>query len=117
MTKYLTLAILLLLAGYGLVKAWPLIMGPTLSIASPTNNAPFPSGVAVVRGMAVRTAILTLNGANLLHEENGAFSSTLTFPRGGSILTFTATDRFGRTVTATRNIFVPTANDQQSTNN
>lgn len=107
MIKKLTLIILLILAGYGLMEAWPLIGGPSLHIDSPTNNAPFPSGIVVIRGKAVRTAQLTLNGTSLLHEENGDFSSTLTFPRGGSILTFVATDRFGRTVTATRNIFVP----------
>ncbi len=107
MTKYLIFIILFVLIGYGLVEAWPLIAGPSLSIYSPTNNAPFPGGIVAVRGKAVRAAQLTLNGAQMLHEENGAFSSTLTFPRGGSILTFVATDRFGRTVTATRNIFVP----------
>lgn len=107
MTKYLTFAILLMLAGYGLMEAWPLIAGPSLSISSPTNNAPFPGGIVSVRGKTGRTAQLTLDGAPILHEEDGDFSSTLTFPRGGSILTFVATDRFGRTVTVTRNIFVP----------
>jgi len=107
MTKYLTIAIFFILAGYGCVEAWPLMRGPSLSIDSPRDNAPFPGGIVAVRGNAVRVATLTLDGAPVLHEENGNFSSTLTFPRGGSLLTFTATDRFGRTVTATRNIFVP----------
>ncbi len=107
MTKYLIGAVLLILAGYGLIKAWPLIAGPTLSIISPTNNAPFPSGIVSVRGRAERAAVIMLNGAPLLHDQNGNFSSTLTFPRGGSILTFVVTDRFGRRITQTRTIFVP----------
>ena len=107
MINYLTVAVLFVLTSYGLLEAWPLIMGPTLSIASPTNNAPFPSGVVTVRGEAVRAARLTLDGTPVLRGEDGNFSSTLTFPRGGSILTFVAADRFGRTVTATRTIFVP----------
>jgi hypothetical protein len=107
MTKYLTCIILLLFAGYGLVEAWPLIEGPTLSIASPRDNAPFPGGVVAVRGTAAHTAQLTLDGAPVLREENGNFSSLLTFPHGSSILTFIATDRFGRTVTVTRSLFVP----------
>jgi len=107
MTKYFILAILLLLVGYGLVEAWPLIIGPSLSIDSPTNNAPFPGGIVTISGTAERAAILTLNGAPVLHEENGTFSSTLTFPQGSSILTFVATDRFGKTVMATRSVFVP----------
>ncbi|MCX6787454.1 MAG: hypothetical protein NTY93_02970 [Candidatus Kaiserbacteria bacterium] len=107
MTKYLTLATLLILIGYGCMKAWPLMVGPSLSIVSPTNNAPFPGGIVVVRGNVARTAVFTLDGAAVLHEENGDFSSTLTFPHGSSILTFVATDRFGRQVAATRTIFVP----------
>ena len=107
MTKYLIGAVLLVLAGYGLIKAWPLMAGPALSIMSPTNNAPFPGGIVSVRGRAERAAAIMLNGAPLLHDQSGDFSSTLTFPRGGSILTFVATDRFGRTVTETRSVFVP----------
>lgn len=100
-------AVLFVLISYGLREAWPLIMGPTLSIFSPTNNTPFPSGVVTVRGEAVRAARLTLDGTPVLRGEDGSFSSTLTFARGGSILTFVATDRFGRAVVATRTIFVP----------
>lgn len=110
MTKYLTFGVLTLLIGYGGMEAWPLIAGPSLSIASPTDNAPFPSGIVSVRGKASRAAELTLNGTPVLREENGDFSSTLTFPRGGSLLTFVATDRFGRSVTATRSVFVPFEN-------
>ncbi|MBU6388655.1 hypothetical protein KGQ72_02170 [Patescibacteria group bacterium] len=107
MTKYLLFAVLFIFISYGLVEAWPLIDGPSLSITSPKDNAPYPGGVVAVEGKAARAATLTLDGAPLLHDQDGSFSSTLTFPRGGSILTFVATDRFGRTVVATRSIFVP----------
>ena len=107
MTRYLILAVLAIFAGYGLVEARPVIVGPTLSITSPLDNASFTGGIVTVSGKAVRAAVLTLNGAVTLHQEDGSFSSVLTLPRGGSILTLVATDRFGRTVTATRNVFVP----------
>lgn len=111
MTRYLIAAILLILLGYGAVKAWPLIAGPALVIASPVNNASFPGGIVDVSGQAKRAALLTLDGMPLLHDQNGDFSSTLTFPEGGSILTFSVTDRFGRSVTETRTIFVPATNN------
>lgn len=107
MTRYLIALALFILIGYGGAEAWPLIAGPSLSIVSPMQNAAYPSGIVSVQGKAARAATLSLNGAPVLHEEDGSFLSTLTFARGGSILTFTATDRFGRTVTATRSIFVP----------
>ncbi len=107
MTRPLIALVLFALLGYGFVEAWPLIAGPSLVVESPRQNAPYPGGIISVRGTAGRAATLTLNGAPVLHDQSGGFSSTLTFPRGGSILTFVATDRFGRTVTATRSIFVP----------
>ncbi len=107
MTKRLLFAVLLALGVYGCIEAWPLVAGPGLSVVSPMDNAVFPGGIVAITGSAPRAARLSLNGAPLLHDQNGGFSSTLTFPRGGSILTFTAIDRFGRTVTLTRSIFVP----------
>lgn len=107
MTRYLIALVLLALVGYGLIEAWPLIIGPALSVESPVNNASFPGGIVPIKGYALRIAQLSLDGANLLHDKDGSFSSTLTFPRGASILTFVATDRFGRHVTVTRSIFVP----------
>lgn len=111
MTRHLIAFVLLILIGYGLIEAWPLLIGPSLSIRSPIENAPYPSGMVNVQGKVVRATALALNGMPLLYDQNGIFSSTLTFPRGGSILTFVVTDRFGRTVTATRSIFVPIANN------
>jgi uncharacterized protein YfaP (DUF2135 family) len=107
MTRYLIALVLLILVGYGFVEAWPLLAGPSISIASPMDNAAYPGGIVSIQGKATRASALLLNGAPLLHEEDGSFSSTLTFPRGGSLLTFAAADRFGRTVKATRSIFVP----------
>jgi len=107
MTRYLIFAVLCLFAGYGLIEARPVIVGPSLSISSPANDAVFPTGIVAISGTAARAATLTLNGAIMLHEKDGFFSSVLTLPRGGSILTFTATDRFGKRVSTTRSVFVP----------
>ncbi len=107
MTRYVIGGLLAILIVYGFIEGWPLIAGPRLSIVSPIENASFSDGVVLVQGNAARAATLTLSGATLLHDQNGDFSSTLTFPRGGTILTFVATDRFGRKVSATRTIFVP----------
>lgn len=107
MTHSLVFAALFVIIGYGFVEAWPLISGPTLSIHAPKNGASVEGNIATITGKASRIATLTLNGAPLAHDERGNFSSILTFPHGGSILTFVATDRFGRRITTTRTIFVP----------
>jgi hypothetical protein len=107
MTKYLIGLILSVLIAYGLMEAWPLMVGPSLTVSEPVEYGSYPGGIVEIRGVAKRVVRLTLNGSPLLHDQEGNFSSTLTFPRGGSILTFVATDRFGRSVTATRSIVVP----------
>ncbi len=107
MVKQLIGLILLIALGYGLVEAWPLIAGPHLTLTSPTSYGVYGSGIVPITGEVERAAELTLNGAPLLRDQNGTFSSTLTLPQGGSILTFVARDRFGRTVTERRTILVP----------
>lgn len=106
MTTNIIVAVLIILGIYGLAEAWPLIAGPSIHIDSPADNSSFIGGIVEIKGKAVRAASLKLDGAPLLHDKDGVFSSTFTFPRGGSILTFTATDRFGKTVTTTRSIFI-----------
>ena len=99
--------VLVALIVYAGVEAYPLLKGPSLTIESPINGESVPKGVVTVRGTAIRTATLTLNGHPLLTDEMGVFLSTFAFPRGTTILTFVAKDRFGRSITTTRSMFVP----------
>ena len=115
-TNYLIGAVLVALAAYGSMEAWSLLAGPSIVIDSPTDNAPFQSGgVVAVRGKAARAARLSLNGAPLLRDWQGNFSTMLAFPEGGSILTFVAADRFGRETSAARTVFIPATDDQPTT--
>ena len=107
MTRLLIAVVLLILGGYGAVEAYPLLAGPSLSLASPSVHAVVSDGIVTVSGTAKRTTALTLNDVPVLPEQDGSFSSTLTLPHGGAILTLKASDRFGRTVTKTRTVFVP----------
>ena len=107
MIKYLTIIVLVLVSAYGLRGALSLIAGPSLHIISPVDNASLHDGIVSIQGSAPRADQVTLNNSPVLRKEDGSFSLTLSFPRGGSILTFVATDRFGRRVTETRSIFVP----------
>ncbi len=107
MVRYLIAALLVVLLGYGFMEARPLLLGPSLAIMTPAQDADIPGGLVTISGRAGRTVALTLDGAPVLPDQSGAFSSALALPSGGSILTLTATDRFGRSVTKTRTIYVP----------
>ena len=99
--------VLLLLVGYGLKEAYPLLSGPEIEIQSPTNYETATTSPVLVSGVARRTETLYLNGGPLLIDEKGRFNTSLTLPKGGAILSLTATDRFGRTRTERRTIYIP----------
>lgn len=99
--------VLLALVGYGLLEARHLIAGPSISLDTPGDYTSFPDGFIPVSGRANNTESLALNGGLLPMDEEGRFAETLLLPEGGGILSVTATDRFGRTVTERRMIYVP----------
>jgi hypothetical protein len=97
---------LLVLFGYGLIEAAPLVRGPSLALSVSQDASTTPS-VVTISGTAARVTELTLNGAPLLPDESGAYSKVIVLPRGGSILSLTASDRFGRSITKQETVYVP----------
>jgi hypothetical protein len=98
-------AVLLALAvGYGAIKAWPLISGPSIRIDELSTSE---AGITTLSGRAIHTETLMVNGGVQLIDRSGAFSVRLTLPRGGGILTLTATDRFGRSRAIERAVVIP----------
>jgi hypothetical protein len=102
-----TLIALLLLASYGVVKGLPLLAGPAIALTSPTEGQSFPDGFVKVEGTAHRTESLAMNGSPLPIDAKGHFSATLVLPHGSAILSWTARDRFGKTASVRRTIFIP----------
>ena len=99
--------VLLLLLFYGAFKAAPMLGGPTLTLSSPLEGQTFPDGHLPIIGIAHHTEKLTLNGAPLLIDEKGQFSTSLDLPSGGAILSMTVSDRFGRSHSIERSVYVP----------
>jgi hypothetical protein len=103
--RYTAGILLIIVVGYGLIKAWPLLSGPEIRL-----NPEVPghaAGVVTISGKALHTETLLLNGGILLIDGDGRFEKTLTLPPGSAILSLTATDRFGRSVYERREVFVP----------
>jgi len=98
------LLLLIVVLGYGAVKALPLIKGPHIAISELSTNA---DGLTVLSGTAFHTEKLTMDGGTLLIDSDGKFSTNLMLPRGGAILRLTATDRFGRSRTLERATVTP----------
>ena len=105
--RFGTLLLIVVLVFYGGVKAWPILRGPSIEIANPNEYSIAPRGLVALSGIAKHTETLTLNGALLLIDQEGRFEKTLLLGSGGAILSLTATDRFGRTTTEKRVIYIP----------
>lgn len=105
--KTIVALVLIVLAGYGILKAIPLLQGPTIEIVSPGEGARIDAGMLTLQGRALHANRMTLNGAPFLIDEQGRFTTTLLLPQGGAILTLTAYDRFGRQSTTRRSVFIP----------
>lgn len=103
-TRVISVILLVLVIGYGFIKAIPLIRGPRIDVSSLSTNA---DGLTVISGTAVHTETLTIDGGTLLIDSDGHFSKNLMLPRGGAILKLTATDRFGRSRTLERTVVTP----------
>lgn len=99
--------ILVLLVGYGAVKALPLLSGPSLEVISPAPYASQPDGYLPIRGVAKHTETLIINGGQVLIDQEGRFEKLLLLAPGSAIITLTATDRFGRSITERRSVFIP----------
>lgn len=107
MHRYAVGFVLAALLIYGGFKVFPLLRGPHLSLVTPSNYTTSPDGFITVSGIAHNTEALFLNGGTLLIDPEGRFEKRLLLPKGGAILTLTATDRFGRTSTERRTVYIP----------
>jgi len=107
MIRFILGTILIAVLVYGGVEAAPLIAGPAIDLTSPLPQDTIPDGAVVLSGTAKRAESLSLNGGPLLIDEHGMFGKELTLPKGGTVLSLIATDRFGRTDQVTRTVYIP----------
>jgi Glucodextranase, domain B len=109
MIRTITFILVLVVLGYGGLKGYPLLRGPLISLAvEPQNADPYSEpDFTTISGTAVHTETLLLNGSTLLIDKDGHFEKRLTLPRGGAILSLTATDRFGKSRSIERTVITP----------
>lgn len=95
--KYVAIALFFaLIVGYSLFQARFLILGPRISVSVPADGDRAQSELISIEGTAQNAAWLSLNGRQIFTDEKGHWNEKLLLPRGLSIMTVTARDRFGR---------------------
>jgi hypothetical protein len=98
--EFILIAILLLIAMvYGGVKAYPLLRGPSIVLYSPHDGDIVASTTFEVSGVVGRVKELTIQGRPVPIDTEGRFRELLVAMSPYTILTVTATDFYGKTVT------------------
>lgn len=109
---YRLFLILLIVVGvgwYASFQARNFIEGPAITLKSP-GEAVQHDRMITIEGTAENIVSLTLNGSSIFTDEAGNFEERLVLENGYTIMTLTATDRYGRETKVSRP-FVYTQNN------
>lgn len=90
--------------GYGAFQAKNFAEGPDITIVSPRNGETVTDALVSIQGTVKNISFLTLNGNKIFTNEAGAFDEKILLSNGYNVVTLTAEDRFGRTITKTLQI-------------
>jgi len=94
--QWLIMFFFLVIVAYSLFQARFIILGPHIEIKAPQNGASFEADLINVVGQAKNIVFISLNDRPIYVDKNGDWSEKLIAPKGPSIITVRARDRFGR---------------------
>ena len=77
---------------------------PPLTVVSPTNQEIVSSSRIAVEGQSDRDATVTINGISTIVRDDGKFYEQVAVEPGVNKITVTATSRFGKTTTVTKEV-------------
>ncbi len=77
---------------------------PPLDVTSPVNQQILESSRVVVEGKSDSDATITINGISTIVRDDGRFYEQIAVEPGVNKITITATSRFGKTTTVTREV-------------
>ncbi len=97
--RYSLIGLVLVAVMYGIYRAYPLMAGPSLEVISPVDGEIVASSTFQVLGRVKRAKVITLQGRPITIDTDGGFMETLVASPPYTILVFTATDTYGKTVT------------------
>jgi cytoskeletal protein RodZ len=100
---FLIIIICFIYLGYRLNK---IIAPPLLTINNPAINLTTKETALLVSGQTEAEAQLIINGEHVLSDKNGGFSQLINLKNGLNVITVTASKKYGRSNTITRQVLV-----------
>mgnify|MGYP000110718572 CR=1 FL=1 len=86
---------------YGLFRAYPLIIGPTITIYNPHDGDYVKNTTFEISGHVSRVKEITLQGRPIPIGTDGHFTELITAQKPYTLIVLTATDFYGKHVTKT----------------
>lgn len=86
---------------YGVFKAYPLLIGPKITIYNPHDGDIVKNTTFELSGQVSRVKEITIQGRPIPIGTDGHFTEILTASKPYTILVITATDFYGKTTTKT----------------
>lgn len=86
---------------YGAFRAYPLLIGPQITIIQPLDGESVASTTFQITGVVKRASTIILQGKPITINEKGEFSETLVASPPYTILVLVATDKYGKSATTT----------------
>lgn len=88
----------LIIGGYTLFVLMPYLLGPSLSITTPSAYSTNQNPALLIQGTTKRVSYLSINDQPVPLLEDGTFAVTRSYPQGYTVLVIRARDRFNREV-------------------
>lgn len=98
---YGILMLIIVALSYGGFKAYPLIIGPRISIYNPHDGDTVSSSTFEISGQVSRVKEITLQGRPIPIATDGHFAEILIAQSPYTIIVLTATDFYGKTIIKT----------------
>lgn len=99
-------AIVIIFAGYLIWQIRGILTPPLLLVYTPMDGAVTSHTNIVVQGTTDKEARLSINGKDIMIDEDGKFSLEIGLAPGVNKITVTAIKKHGKTTTVTRNVVV-----------
>ncbi len=98
---FFILGLVVIVIGYGAFRAYPLLIGPTITVTTPTDGDYVATSTFEISGTVTRATKITLQGRPITIDDQGHFTETLVASPPYTILVLVATDKYGATETKT----------------
>lgn len=104
--NFAAFAMVIVFAGYLIWQVRGILQPPQLAIFSPIEGLVATSAHTVIEGETEKESRLTINGAEVMVNEEGRFSAQIDLSAGVNTIQISATKKHGKTSTITRHIVV-----------